>query len=85
MTIEAEIIKLHIWDTCGEEKYRSINKNYYHDTDAAILVYDLTDTRTIDGVTFYMEQIKETCAEDPSKRFFRLTQKLCILLAIKLT
>ena len=70
MTIEDEFVKLHIWDTCGEEKYRAINKNYYHDSDAAILVYDLSEVSTIDGVTFYMEQIRETCAEDISIFFF---------------
>ena len=35
-------LKYEIWDTAGQEKYRSINKIFYQDASVAILVYDIT-------------------------------------------
>ena len=37
------IIKLHIWDTCGQEIYRSLVSNYYKDSSLAILVYAINE------------------------------------------
>ena len=59
-----EYVKLHIWDTCGEEKYRAMNQTYFHDADAAIMVYDLSNISTIHGVSYYLDQIRDTCDEN---------------------
>ena len=40
--IKNEPVVLDIWDTPGSEKYRSLVKFFYKDTDALILVYDIT-------------------------------------------
>ena len=37
------IIRLHIWDTCGQEIYRSLVSNYYKDSSLAILVYAINE------------------------------------------
>lgn len=34
-----KIIRLHIWDTCGQEVYRSLINNYYNNSSLAILVF----------------------------------------------
>ena len=34
---------LRIWDISGQDQYMSLTTMYYRDTDAAILVYDVTD------------------------------------------
>jgi small GTP-binding protein len=36
-------IKLHIWDTAGQEKFRSIVETYYRDAAGVILIYDITN------------------------------------------
>ena len=36
-------IKLQIWDTAGEEKFRSLTPMYYKNAAAVILVYDCTN------------------------------------------
>lgn len=33
--------KLELWDTAGQEKYRSLVKNYLKDADCALFVYDV--------------------------------------------
>jgi hypothetical protein len=39
------IANLQIWDTCGEEKFMSVTKQYYNDAHGAIVVYDLTEKK----------------------------------------
>ena len=34
-----KVIKLQIWDTCGQETYRALITNFYKDTSLAIIVY----------------------------------------------
>lgn len=46
-------IRFEIWDTAGQEKYRTINKIYYQDAAAAILVYDITRKDTFEEVKNY--------------------------------
>ena len=38
-----EKIKLKIWDTAGDERFRSLTSMYYNDAQAIVLVYDTTD------------------------------------------
>jgi len=35
--------KFNIWDTAGQEKYRSLASLYYRGVDCAVLVYDITN------------------------------------------
>ena len=58
-------IKFQIWDTAGQEKYRSINKLFYSDANIAILVYDITSKTSYNEViTFWYKEIKERGAKD---------------------
>ena len=37
------IIKLQIWDTCGQEIYRSLITNFYRNSSMAIIVYSIDE------------------------------------------
>ena len=52
-------IKLQIWDTAGQDRYRSITKNYYKGANGIILIYDITNSETYDNVENWISQIKE--------------------------
>jgi small GTP-binding protein len=39
MKIDKKVIKLQIWDTCGQEAYRSLVTNFYRNSSLAIIVY----------------------------------------------
>ena len=43
-------IKLQIWDTSGEEKFRTITKNFYRNADGLLVVFDLTKKESYDHV-----------------------------------
>ena len=40
-------IKLQIWDTCGQEMYRSLVQGFYRNTSLALVVYDVNQKKNI--------------------------------------
>lgn len=51
-------IKLHIWDTGGQERFRSMSSLYYRDAAGAILVYDCTDVASFESVKYWYDELK---------------------------
>jgi len=52
------IANLQIWDTCGEEKFMAVTKQYYNDAHGAIVIYDLTDKKTFARLESWIESLK---------------------------
>ena len=53
-------IVLDIWDTAGQEKYKSLTKFFYKDAQVCILVYDITLKQSFDNLKdYWVAQIKE--------------------------
>ena len=51
---------LDVWDTAGQEKYRSLTKFFYKDAKVAILVYDITRQSSFDSLTnYWYKEVKE--------------------------
>ena len=57
-------VSLQIWDTCGEEKFRSITQQYYRNADGIILLFDLTDLQTFLHIEQWLKEIKRNCKKD---------------------
>jgi len=56
---ENKMVNLFIWDTCGQERFRSVTRQYYRDTQAILLVFDLTNEKTFtDMQSWYDEAIE---------------------------
>ena len=41
--LNGKVVKLQIWDTCGQEIYRSLIANFYRNSSLAIIVYSITE------------------------------------------
>eukprot|EP01029_Cantina_marsupialis_P028106 TRINITY_DN774621_c0_g1_i1.p1 TRINITY_DN774621_c0_g1~~TRINITY_DN774621_c0_g1_i1.p1 ORF type:complete len:204 (+),score=49.70 TRINITY_DN774621_c0_g1_i1:81-692(+) len=54
--IDDRSVSLQIWDTVGQERYKSLTKSFYHGTDACILVYDVTKGRTFESVLKWKQE-----------------------------
>ena len=52
-------IKLQIWDTSGEEKFRTITKNFYRNADGLLVVFDLTKKESYDHIKSWINEAKE--------------------------
>ena len=57
-------IKYHIWDTGGQERFRSMANLYYRDASAAILTYDVTNEKTFESINFWVEELKYKCDQE---------------------
>ena len=58
-------IKFEIWDTAGQEIYRSLTKIFYKDAKIAVLVYDITKRETFEELKkYWYNQIKESATPD---------------------
>ena len=52
-------IKLHIWDTSGQDRFRSMTSLYYRDAQVAILTYDVTNLQTLDSLNYWLSELKD--------------------------
>ena len=59
-------VKLHIWDTVGQERYRSISKNFYKGAHAIILIFSIVDKKSFGSVENWINKIKEEASESVS-------------------
>lgn len=52
-------IKLQIWDTAGQESFRSITRSYYRGAAGCLLVYDITRRETFNHLTTWLEDARQ--------------------------
>ena len=53
-------IILDIWDTAGQEKFRSMGRHFYKNSNIVVIVYDITKKESFDDIkTFWYDNIKE--------------------------
>ena len=55
-----EEFNIILYDTAGQERYRSVTKNYYQGSDIVFILYDITERKTFDEVESWLESISET-------------------------
>ena len=54
-----EDVKIVIHDTAGQERFRSLTTNYIKKANGILLVYDITDRKSFDNITNWMDNIHE--------------------------
>ena len=54
-----ELIKLSIYDTAGEEKYRYLIKNYYNGANGILLIYDITNRNSFHNLNLWFEELEK--------------------------
>jgi Ras-related protein Rab-2A len=59
ITIDNKQIKLQIWDTAGQESFRSITRSYYRGAAGALLVYDITRRETFNHLTSWLDDARQ--------------------------
>eukprot|EP01103_Thecamoeba_quadrilineata_P018581 TRINITY_DN7122_c0_g1_i1.p1 TRINITY_DN7122_c0_g1~~TRINITY_DN7122_c0_g1_i1.p1 ORF type:complete len:205 (+),score=25.84 TRINITY_DN7122_c0_g1_i1:18-632(+) len=59
VTIEQNQVKLQIWDTAGQEKFRSITRSYYRGASGCLLVYDITRRETFEHLGTWLDDCRK--------------------------
>jgi len=59
VTIDNKHIKLQIWDTAGQESFRSITRSYYRGAAGALLVYDITRRDTFKHLSRWLDEARQ--------------------------
>ena len=58
-------VRLQIWDTAGQEQYRSLGKIFYQGAEAAIVVYDRSDADSAKNVKYWISQLTNVTGTSP--------------------
>lgn len=56
-------MKLSIWDTAGQETYKSITRSYFRGASGALLVFDITRRQTFESVTAWLSDLRQIAEE----------------------
>jgi small GTP-binding protein len=73
MVVNKMVIKLQIWDTCGQEIYKSLISNFYRNSSLAVLVYSIDSKDSFDHVGKWLDELKNQA--NPDIRIFLVGNK----------
>jgi len=68
-----KIIKLEMWDTCGQEVYRSLIKSFFVNSSMAIIVYAIDNKNSFISIQDWIRQCRNNCS--PNTRFILIGNK----------
>jgi small GTP-binding protein len=56
--------RLKIWDTCGQERFRSITRQYFKNSNGVFLVFDLSNKDTIKKLNIWLKDVTDNIDDD---------------------
>ncbi|CAD8155594.1 unnamed protein product [Paramecium octaurelia] len=77
MEFQNNKIKLQIWDTAGQEKFRSLVPLFLRNAHVAIIVYDITQKSSFTQLKEWVSSLEQIC---PKNNFFVLVGNKCDLI-----
>lgn len=76
--MEDRLCKLHIWDTAGQENFRSVTKVFYRQTHAVLLCFPINSRDAFNNLQYWLNEINAQC---PADTIIFLTMTKCDLTA----
>lgn len=61
---EQKKMKLSLWDTAGQETYKSITRSYFRGASGALLVFDLSRRKSFESVTVWLNDLRQIADSD---------------------
>jgi len=68
VTVQDKVVKLQIWDTAGQEKFKTITSSYYRNAHAVMIVYDVGEHTTFQNIDGWLQDIDKFCPETVCKQ-----------------
>ena len=72
--INDKIIKLQIWDTCGQEIYRSLISSFYRNASLAMIVYSIDNKESFIHINTWLKELK--MQSNPDIKIFLIGNKV---------
>ena len=69
-----KVIKMQIWDTCGQELYRSLITNFYRNSSLAVMVYSITNKESFDNGDVWLKELR--MHSNPDAKVFLIGNKI---------
>jgi len=73
LRINSNVVKLQIWDTCGQEVYKSLISNFYRNCSLALIVYAINNRNTFEHAENWLNDLKNQ--SNPNVRVFLVGNK----------
>jgi small GTP-binding protein len=61
--IEDKLVKVKIWDTAGQENFKSMTRNFYRTSNGVVLVYDVSNKSTFEKIQEWIQSIYDNSDE----------------------
>ncbi|KAF8540970.1 ras-related protein rab-5C [Trichophaea hybrida] len=61
---ETTTVKFEIWDTAGQERYKSLAPMYYRNANCAVVVYDITQSSSLDKAKAWVKELQRQANEN---------------------
>lgn len=58
-----QVLNINLWDTAGQEEYRSLVNIYFRESNAVLIIFDLTNHKSFEDVDVWIDQIYANCGE----------------------
>lgn len=57
LIIDNKIVELQIWDTCGQEEYSALTKQFYRDCNGCLMIFDLSNHKSFENLQRWKEEL----------------------------
>jgi len=64
VTIDGQPVTLELWDTRGQERFRTVTSSYYRKTGAAVIIFDVTDLNSFESIPAWRHEIARYAGEE---------------------
>ena len=58
LKIDEKIFRIQLWDTAGQENFRSITRAYYKNCVCALIIYDITKKQTFENIQYWLDDVR---------------------------
>ena len=69
-------LDIYLFDTAGEERYRTISVSYFRDSKGLLMMYDITKNESFQNIEDWLKNIKESLGDNDDYLMILLGNKL---------
>ena len=73
LRINSRVVKLQVWDTCGQEVYKSLISNFYRNSSLALIVYAINNRNSFEHAEIWLNELKNQ--SNPNVKIFLVGNK----------